>query len=157
MRIILTDRDIEVKEDDMLIAYDEGIHSCRGCFNCWLKTPGECAITDGYRNMGRRLAMGEELVIVSRCLFGGYSPFVKNVLDRSISYVQPFFDTSAGDMRHKSRYSNKLKLRAIFYGEADELLKETAKKLVAANARNLRAEVSEISFFDDGELVGVEI
>ena len=96
--------------------------------------------------------MGDELVIVSRCLFGGYSPFVKNVIDRSISYVQPFFDTSVGDMRHKSRYSNKLKLRAVFYGEVDEMSKETAKKLVAANARNLRAEVGEISFFDDDEL-----
>ena len=157
MRIILSDKEIKAEKDDMLIAYDESIHSCRGCFNCWLKTPGECGITDGYRNMGRRLSMGDELVIVSRCLFGGYSPFVKNVLDRSISYVQPFFDTSAGDMRHKRRYSNKLKLKVIFYGDADEISKETAKKLVAANARNLRAEVGEIYFVDNDELVGVEI
>lgn len=148
MRIVITDTEIESKPGDIVIKKDGEIHSCRGCFYCWFITPGTCAVVDNYRTIGRKFSMGDELVIVSRCLFGGYSPFVKNVLDRAIAYVQPFFEVKRGDkMCHKRRYDNTLRVKAIFYGKTDEEEKSTARKLVAANARNLRAEVDEILFY----------
>ena len=146
MRLIITDTPISPGPEDMLITEGGTIHGCKGCFSCWLRTPGVCCLTDSYRSTGIRLSKCSELLIISRCLFGGYSPFIKNVLDRSISYVLPFFDTSKGDMRHKRRYKNALRISALFYGDAEEDEKNTARDLVRANARNMLAEVGEISF-----------
>lgn len=45
-----------------------------------VRTPGKCVQTDGYEMMGELFAQTEELVIVSRCVYGSFSPFVKMVL-----------------------------------------------------------------------------
>lgn len=136
------------KDKDTYVIYEKGeIRNCIGCFGCWTKTPGECVIKDGYSNMGELLSETEELVIVSRCVYGSYSPFVKNVLDRSISYMLPEFEIVDGEMRHQARYDNELHLRVLFYGEdITEWEKETARNLVQANAVNLHAVVDEIQF-----------
>lgn len=63
---------------------------CIGCFGCWIKTPGSCVLPDSYQEMGKLLSRTSELILISRCCYGGYSPYVKNVLDRSIGYLQPF-------------------------------------------------------------------
>lgn len=47
------------------------IRPCTGCFGCWIKTPGRCVLPDPYRDMGAYLANSGELVLVSRCCFGG--------------------------------------------------------------------------------------
>ncbi|MDU3351391.1 MAG: flavodoxin family protein, partial [Clostridium sp.] len=78
-------------EDTSVISDDGSIHNCIGCFGCWLKTPGACVIRDKYGDMGEYLSKCDEVIIISECVYGGFSPFVKNVLDRSISYVLPFF------------------------------------------------------------------
>lgn len=128
------------------------IKKCMGCFGCWVKTPGQCVIKDDYQNMGELLAQTEELILISKCSFGGFSSFVKNVMDRSISYILPFFEIRNGEMHHKSRYSNKLKIKAVFYGEdIKEDEKETARELVKANAINLNGIVQEVVFAENEE------
>ncbi len=77
---------------DVYIISDTGkIRPCIGCFGCWIKTPGKCVLKDGYDNMGELLSKTENVTIISRCFYGCYSPFVKNVLDRSIPWLLPFF------------------------------------------------------------------
>lgn len=128
------------------------IKKCMGCFGCWVKTPGQCVIEDDYQRMGELLAQTEELILISKCSFGGFSSFVKNVMDRSISYILPFFEMRNGEMHHKSRYSNKLKIKAVFYGEdITEDEKETARELVKANAINLNGIVQEVVFAENEE------
>ncbi len=130
-----------------VVSDDATIHSCVGCFGCWVKTPGACVIRDSYGDMGAWLARCDELMIISQCFYGGFSPFVKNVLDRSISYLHPYFVTRNGEMHHKRRYDNRLGLRVWFYGE--ELTgaeRQTAEKLVRGNAVNLDCGVLEIRF-----------
>ena len=125
------------------------------CFGCWLKTPGRCVIPDEYQRMGELAAKAEELTIISKCSFGSYSSFVKNVLDRSISYVLPFFEIREGEMHHRKRYDNQFLMRVIFYGsDITEEEKETAKELVKANAVNLHGKVEEVLFVESAEKIG---
>lgn len=63
------------------------------------------------------MAESNELVLVSRCCYGGANPFVKNVLDRSIPYLHPYFAIVNGEMHHRQRYNKKLTLTALFYGK----------------------------------------
>ena len=105
-----------LKEETIIIDKSGTIKKCMGCFGCWLKTPGRCVIPDEYQRMGELAAKAEELTIISKCSFGSYSSFVKNVLDRSISYVLPFFEIREGEMHHRKRYDNKFLMWVIFYG-----------------------------------------
>ena len=74
------------------IIFDNGtIKSCIGCFGCWIKTPGKCVIKDGYDNIGELFSKADKVIVISKCFYVFFSPFVKNVLDRSIAYMLPFF------------------------------------------------------------------
>lgn len=133
--------------DIILIGEDSDIKNCIGCFGCWIKTPGKCVIRDRYGDMGELISRCDEVKIISQCCYGGYSPFVKNVLDRSIPYLHPYFVIKNNEMHHKQRYKKTLKLTVLFYGEQiTEEEKRTAKELVNANAVNLYAQVENVRF-----------
>ncbi|HHU07858.1 MAG TPA: flavodoxin family protein [Clostridiaceae bacterium] len=157
MKLILSDvRDLPIKSDDKYhVIYNDGnLHYCIGCFGCWIKTPGQCVIKDGYSNMGQLLSRCDELILVSKCTYGGFSPFIKNLLDRSISYISPYFVTRNGEMHHKRRYDNVISISAYFYGEdISQSEKETAKSLVSANAVNYDGKVKNVLFFSTAEEV----
>ncbi len=121
---------------------------CIGCFGCWLKTPGTCVIKDDFQNMGKTLSKVDEFIIISRSSFGGYSSSVKNVLDRSISYVMPYFEIRKGEMHHAERYHKNLVVSAIIYGEdMTDLEKETSQNLLTANALNLNGTIGKLEFY----------
>ena len=159
-RLILYDISTELIEkiadcnEDTFVNANEINQYCIGCFGCWLKTPGTCMIKDGFQDMGKRLSEVEEFLIISKATFGSYSSAVKNVLDRSISYVLPFFEIRNGEMHHGERYHNELKITAIFYGDMSENEKQTARNLVKANAVNLNAEPGKVHFADTMEQIG---
>lgn len=128
---------------------------CIGCFGCWLKTPGTCIIKDKFQHMGENIAKADELVIISKSSFGSYSSAVKNVLDRSISYVMPFFEIRKGEMHHAERYHKGLEISAYFYGEdITDAEKETSRNLVQANAVNLNGTIGSVRFFANAEEIG---
>ena len=148
------------EEDVKVISDNDTIHTCIGCFGCWIKTPGQCVIADEYSNMGERISKCNEVIIISRCFYGGYSPFVKNVMDRSISYVHPYFEIRNNEMHHKKRYEYHFELSVYFYGEdITEKEKATAEKLVKANSINLMCKIKNLTFLNDiksiNELGGV--
>ncbi len=150
---------VNVGEDVRVINDNNTIHNCIGCFGCWIKKPGECVIDDDYSNMGEYLSKCNELIIVSKCFYGGYSPFVKNIMDRSISYIHPYFEVRNNELHHKQRYENHFEISVYFYGEnITEKEKITAEKLVEANALNLICSVKNVIFIEDiKELEGVTL
>lgn len=155
MKLIITDiKDLalRVKGEHKIIKPGENIKHCIGCFGCWIKTPGECIIKDTFNRTGCEMGKCEELIMISECLYGGFSSFVKMVQDRCISYVRPDFDIVNGEMRHKRRYFNKIKLSAYFYGEdITENEKLTAENIVKANSKNFYAIVDKVVFLKNPE------
>ena len=126
---------------------------CIGCFGCWIKTPGSCVLPDSYQEMGKLLSRTSELILISRCCYGSYSPHVKNVLDRSIPYVHPYFRIIRKEMHHKKRYLNTFQLQVCFYGSGlTEEEKETAVSVAEANALNLSCELCSVDFLSLQEL-----
>jgi multimeric flavodoxin WrbA len=127
------------------------VRACIGCFGCWVKTPGRCVIKDRGAQFTELLRTHDELIIVSRLVFGGYSPLVKAVLDRSIGYLLPFFRTESGDSVHLKRTKGDLSVTAVFYGSGDGQEKALAERLTKANGKNLRAKSSQSIFFPTPE------
>ena len=138
-------------EDDILVNACDIHRYCIGCFGCWLKTHGKCIIKDGFEDMGQRLSQVEEFILISKATFGSYSSAVKNVLDRSIAYVMPFFEIRNGEMHHGERYHNALTISALFYGPMTENEMQTAQNLVKANAVNLNAALGKVHFVEGME------
>lgn len=157
-RLIIYDAPTEhietfTNDEDILVNAGEIHRYCIGCFGCWLKTPGTCVIKDGFQDMGKRLSEVHEFLLISRATFGSYSSAVKNVLDRSISYVLPFFEIRNGEMHHGERYFNDLTISALFYGDMSDEEKRTAESLVQANAVNLNAALGKVHFAENMENV----
>ncbi|AIQ15934.1 flavoprotein [Paenibacillus sp. FSL H7-0357] len=155
MKMIIHDLDpqqfaalVEDNTPDVTVISDNGtIRHCIGCFGCWIRTPGVCVLKDGYNNMGELLSKCDELMIISKCEYGSYSPFILNVLNRSISYVLPYFVTKNGETHHRNRYDREFALTVHFYGEdITEAEKGTAQKLVAANSLNLYSSGNSVYF-----------
>ena len=138
-------------EEDILVNACDIHRYCIGCFGCWLKTPGKCIIKDGFEDMGQRLSQVNEFILISKATFGSYSSAVKNVLDRSIAYVLPFFEIRNGEMHHGERYHNALTISALFYGDMSETEMQTAQNLVRANAVNLNAALGKVHFVEGME------
>ncbi len=142
------------REDIRIIAETEGpIRNCIGCFSCWIRTPMQCIIKDGYNDMPTRLD-GDEIVVISRCVYGGYSRFVKNVFDRSIGMGTPFFEIRKGELKHvlREKKDNRSSVFNVYmYGNnISDLEKEMMTGLYIANKANMGPEVTgEVDFIED--------
>ncbi|WP_022758693.1 flavodoxin family protein [Butyrivibrio fibrisolvens] len=130
-----------------VISYTENIRPCAGCFACWAKEPGVCAIKDGYEKMGAMIHEADEVLVISKYTYGGFSSFVKNVFDRSISYILPYLTISHGEMHHKRRYHESKVFSFIFRGNnLKDSEKEAARKYVIAFCKNFYGKIKDISF-----------
>lgn len=122
---------------------------CIGCFGCWIKNPGECVFKDGFNRMGEYIGNCEEFIIITKSRYGEFGCFTKNIIDRSISAVHPYFTKRKGEMHHKLRYNNSPKLNVICY--SDDLTdgeKENLENRVKAMAVNLGCSDSSVIFLD---------
>ena len=136
------------------IVTDEGnIRPCVGCFSCWNRDPGRCAIKDGYDNMGSLIHHADEVVVISRYTYGGFSGFVKNVFDRCLGYVLPQFEVAGGETHHQKRYDEDKPFTFIFYGhDLNEDEKNSARRYVTAVCANIRGHVKEVIFREHDDL-----
>lgn len=136
-----------ITDSNLIISDNKKIKNCMGCFHCWIKNPGECKIKDGYQNLAELYSKVDKIIIISKCCYGSYSPFVKNVLDRSIPYLLPFFKIKNKEMHHTTRYKKTFCLNVYFYGEyitGEE--QEVAKNMVKANCINLNVNNFNVTF-----------
>ena len=130
------------------IVTDNGsIRPCVGCFSCWDRDPGRCAIKDGYDNMGERIHHADEVVVISRYTYGGFSGSVKGIFDRCLGYVLPQFEVAGGESHHQKRYDEDKPFTFIFYGhDLSDDEKASAKRYVTAVCANIRGHVKDVIF-----------
>ena len=154
-KLILTDLEnpaFLVEGEHKIYKNDFDMRHCIGCFGCWLKTPGECLFKDGSAAFAKDFGRCSELVIISRCVYGCVSPFIKKLQDRALPFSLPFFKIKQNEMHHKLRYSGGFEMSALFYGEnITEEEKSTATELINRNALNYGAKVKDILFFKDAK------
>lgn len=91
---------------ETVVLRERTIAYCRGCFDCWIKTPGICIIDDEARDITRKMIQSDLIVYFTPILFGGYSHFLKAQLDRSICLVHPKFGKFHGEIHHRKRYES---------------------------------------------------
>ena len=132
------------------------IKPCQGCFACWLKHPGTCALRDDQEQVLRAMAVGDLWVWITPVTFGGYSPALKRSLDRSIPNILPFFTTRQGESHHPLRYAKRRGLIVLGTLPAADLESERIfHDLVRRNALNLDSVLTGSRVVHDGEEEGI--
>ena len=154
MKVII--HDLESRYDGMIrehcdrvIAADGRYAPCQGCFGCWTSHPAECFMKDGLCQVCRVIGQADELVIVTKNLYGGYSAAVKNVLDRSIGTSTPLSTYRGGQMHHTLRYGKHGLWKVVVYGAITEAEKASFRYLAERNALNDGFASSQVLFLDD--------
>ena len=104
---------------------------------------------DELRQACRIIGHADELVIITKNLYGEYSPAVKNVLDRSIGTSTPFSTYRGRQMHHTLRYGKHDLLKVVVYGDITEAEKNTFRYLAERNAINEGHERSEVVFIEE--------
>lgn len=161
MKVIVHDLDHNYDElvesrCDLVLAADGKYAPCQGCFGCWTKHPAECFMKDKLRQVCRIIGHADELVIVTKNLYGGYSTTVKNVLDRSIGTSTPLSTYRGRQMHHTLRYGQHDLWKVIVYGDTTEAEQETFRYMAERNAINDGFARSEVLFIQDlTELGGI--
>jgi multimeric flavodoxin WrbA len=82
---------------------DARIKPCLGCFNCWIKTPGECAIKDDQAGLLERVRSTDLMVLATPLYVDGMSGQTKVFVDRLVPLALPEFILVDGHCRHPSR------------------------------------------------------
>ena len=88
-----------------LVLRDMKYSPCKGCFNCWVKTPGTCVYKDDGDTICREF-ISSDMVVLSSPIFMGYpSALAKNALDRIIPLLHPHLEDFGGEVHHRMRYN----------------------------------------------------
>ena len=160
MRIIIHDLDeafhekLKTVSEDVMRA-DGKYAPCQGCFNCWTKHPATCSLKDSLHEMCRVVGQAEDTVIITENWYGGYSPAVKNILDRSIGTSTPMSTYRSGEMHHTLRYGKKGKLKVIVHGDVSDNEKATWELMIERNRINHGYQDKELVFVNS--IDGLEV
>lgn len=118
---------------------ERNIGDCRGCFGCWVRSPGECVVSDDALAITRSFVNAALIVLLTPVTFGGHSHHLKKALDRMICTMLPYFERHGGEVRHPRRYENAQRLVFVgFLPQRDNEAQSAFRELTKRNASNLR-------------------
>jgi len=76
------------------------INPCQGEFNCWVKTPGRCFQNDDMQMLDPKMREADILVFATPVYCDGITGPLKNLMDRTVQQVKPFFELRDNHCRH---------------------------------------------------------
>lgn len=119
------------------------INPCRGCFSCWLKTPGECVIKDDMAELLKKFAGSDIVVFATPLYVDNVTGIMKNFMDRLIPGGDPHFEKDeGGECAHIMRSEKRVKLVVISNcGFPEQSHFQVLELLFKRVARNMRTEV----------------
>jgi putative NADPH-quinone reductase len=92
----------ECTTDEVLVR-DCAINPCRGCFTCWLKTPGRCVHRDDMDMILPKIEKADLVVYAFPLYYFSMPGIVKNLIDRQLPLVRPELIERNGRTGHPSR------------------------------------------------------
>jgi multimeric flavodoxin WrbA len=129
---------------EQLLLRDFDVAACQGCFDCWVKSPGECRTDDYGREIAKKMVQSSLIIHFTPITFGGYSSELKKVIDRFIPTILPFFTKRNEETHHTYRYEKRGSIIVVgVLDHPDEEKEAIFKELVYRNSLNMGAPVHE--------------
>lgn len=91
-------------EVDLFTLSQMNLGFCTGCWTCWWKTPGGCAINDDAPVIFRSVINSNLVIFASPLLVGFPSSETKKIMDRLIVLLHPYIEVVNGECHHRKRY-----------------------------------------------------
>lgn len=82
---------------------EKNIKQCTGCYSCWIKSPGECALKDDMSDILAALNRADLEIWCTPLYFFGPTALLKNFLDRNIPMAEPYIIEQNGLCSHPTR------------------------------------------------------
>ncbi|MDD2438803.1 MAG: flavodoxin family protein [Methanosarcinaceae archaeon] len=79
------------------------INPCTGELDCWLKTPGKCYQRDDMDLLYPKIDAADLIVFATPVYVDGVTGPMKNLIDRMLPRVEPFFEIRDAHCRHRVR------------------------------------------------------
>jgi multimeric flavodoxin WrbA len=77
---------------------------CIGCWGCWVKTPGQCVISDDSGAICREYISSDLVMFTSPIIMGFTSALLKKAHDKLIPLIHPYFERFENEVHHIGRY-----------------------------------------------------
>jgi putative NADPH-quinone reductase len=103
-------------ETEVVFLSQHRIEHCKGCFACWLKTPGKCIIQDDMSGLLQSVMKTDLLIIGTPLYFFSVSGFTKDFMDRLLPSAEPFLvenEKYPGTTTHLARDPKSQKLLLV--------------------------------------------
>lgn len=115
-------KELSAHFEEIEVVYTEGlrISHCIGCTDCWMKTPGVCAVKDDFEGIFKKLLKADIVIMLTEAKLGFISHKMKNIVDRLLPLALPFTRIIDGGMRHLSRYGKCWQVGLLYAGEGDK-------------------------------------
>jgi hypothetical protein len=84
---------------------DLEIGGCRGCFNCWWVTPGECVQKDDMERILPAIAEADVLLLGTPIYGRNVTHYLQKLLERTFVFTLPEMVSQDGETRHPGRVS----------------------------------------------------
>ncbi|MCK5219217.1 NAD(P)H-dependent oxidoreductase [bacterium] len=104
---------------EILTCRDMFLKPCVGCWDCWVRTPGQCSHPDDTTRTRRAILHSDLTIWASPLIMGFTSALLKIVQDKMIPILSPFFRLSQGEIHHQPRYPHYPKFGLLLGPEAD--------------------------------------
>lgn len=135
------------------------IHPCRGCFTCWLKTPGRCAIQDDMAELRPKMGDADVTVFATPVYVDNVTGILKNFLDRCLPMADPHFAKDEnGECRHKLASEKKPSKIVVISncGFPEQSHFQVLSLYFKRVARNMSTEVIGEIYRGGGEILGAQ-
>ncbi|MCX8128875.1 MAG: NAD(P)H-dependent oxidoreductase [Clostridia bacterium] len=100
------------------------INYCCGCWNCWVKTPGECTQKDEMPKILRSIINSDLTVFISPILMGFSSSYLKKATDKLLPLLHPYIGIYENECHHKERYDRYPKLGLMLLDDKTNALSD---------------------------------
>lgn len=79
------------------------IEKCRGCFACWVKTPGSCCIKDDMEQIIEEYRSSDAVIAATPLYIDSMSSSLKKAWERLLPVMEPYFEYDGVWVKHRIR------------------------------------------------------
>jgi len=134
------------------------IKPCRGCFTCWIKTPGQCVAKDDMEEMIPKFVNSDVVVFATPVYVDNVTGTMKNFMDRLVPLADPHFEKDEyGEYRHTKKQEKTPNIMVIANcGFPEQSHFQVLRLLFKRIARNMHSEVVGEIYRGGGEILKID-
>ncbi len=102
-----------------LILREMNIKYCTGCFDCWIKKPGDCSFSDDSNTVRQEYIKSDLVLFASPIIMGFTSALLKKANDKLVPLLLYHIEFVQDELHHIGRYKSYPRISLLLEREKD--------------------------------------